>query len=356
MVEAKDVAAPATDDQPTRDEAATRDKAATRDEAATREAREQVWARVRLARNLRRPHALELIGAIASDVVELHGDRLFREDPAIVGGLATIDGRRIVFVGHQKGSETEENIRRNFGMPHPEGYRKAVRLFRLAERFGLPVVTIVDTGGAFPGSASEERGVAESIARSITVLSGLRTPVIVVISGEGGSGGALALAVGDVVIALENAIYSVISPEGCASILWRTAEAAQEAASEMRLTAGEQVALGVIDEVVSEPGDGAHADPGATTAGLRRTIVRHLDSLGSRDPDELVQSRYARFREMGAYATVEPPGHARAERQGLTERLRSILEQGRVAIGGVDGALRPQAADEVEDPPLREEI
>jgi acetyl-CoA carboxylase carboxyl transferase alpha subunit len=242
-------------------------------------AREAAWTRVRNARDVRRPHTLELLGLMGTDVVELHGDRLFRDDPAIVAGFARLDGRPIVFVGQQKGSETEENIQRNFGMPHPEGYRKAMRLFALAERLGLPVVTFVDTPGAFPGSASEERGVAEAIARSITMLTRLRVPVVVVITGEGGSGGALALAAGDVVIALENAIYSVISPEGCASILWRSAEAAQEAAVAMRLTAGEQLALGVVDEVVPEPDEGAQGDPGETARRLAEAIGRQLDRL-----------------------------------------------------------------------------
>ena len=182
-----------------------------------------VWATVQLARNLRRPRTLELIGHIADEFIELHGDRLFGDDPAMVVGLARIDGRRVVVIGQQKGAETEENIRRNFGMPHPEGYRKAMRLMELAERLGIPVVTFIDVPGAHPGPESEERGIAEAIARSIALMSRLRTPIVAVITGEGGSGGALAIAVGDVVIALENAVYSVISPEGCASILWRTA-------------------------------------------------------------------------------------------------------------------------------------
>ena len=189
------------------------------DEEALREA---VWARVQLARNIRRPHTLELLAAMADDIVELHGDRTFGDDEALVGGFATIEGHRVVFVGHQKGADVDENIRRNFGMPRPEGYRKATRLLRLAERLGLPVVTFIDTPGADPGAPSEERGQAEAIARSIAMMTSLRAPIVTVICGEGGSGGALAIAVGDVVLALENAIYSVISPEGCASILWRT--------------------------------------------------------------------------------------------------------------------------------------
>src|SRR3954449_10333693 len=234
--------------------------------------RSAVWERVRMARNVKRPHTLELVQAIATEVVELHGDRLFRDDPAVVGGFCRIDGRRAVFVGHQKGAETDENIRRNFGMPHPEGYRKAIRLYRLAERLQLPVVTFVDTPGAFPGPASEERGVAEAIARSIMTMTGLRTPIVTVITGEGGSGGALALAVGDVVLALENAIYSVISPEGCASILWRSADRAQDAAVAMRLTAREQQVLGVIDEVIGEPGAGAHENASETARRLKSAI------------------------------------------------------------------------------------
>ncbi len=247
------------------------------------ELREAVWARVQLARNVHRPHTIELVNAIGTDVIELHGDRLFRDDPAIVGGFCKIDGRRAVFVGHQKGSEVNENVRRNFGMPHPEGYRKAIRLYRLAERLQLPVVTFIDTPGAFPGPASEERGVAEAIARSIQVMAGLRTPIVTVITGEGGSGGALALAVGDVVLALENSIYSVISPEGAASILWRSPEYAQQAAVAMRLTAAEQLALGVIDEVITEPAGGAHEHPAETAKNLRTRIAYHLDALAGRD-------------------------------------------------------------------------
>jgi acetyl-CoA carboxylase carboxyl transferase alpha subunit len=312
--------------------------------------KEAVWSRVQLARNVKRPHTLELIGAMASGFVELHGDRLFRDDPAIVGGLARLDGRDVVFVGHQKGAETEENVRRNFGMPHPEGYRKAIRLFRLAERFRLPVLTFIDTPGAFPGPASEERGVAEAIAQSITCLSSLRTPVVAVITGEGGSGGALALAVADVVLAMENAMYSVISPEGCASILWRTPDAAQDAAVAMRITAGEQAALGVIDEIVTEPGDGAHTDAAETARRLKGVLVAHLEALGARDPDELVATRYGRFRDMGAYITAEPRAPSRPEPQGIAERIRDLIELGRSTITGRDrGPLRPQAADEPED-------
>ena len=204
-----------------------------------------VWARVQLARNLRRPRILEFIAEIADEFVELHGDRLFGDDEAVVAGFARIEGRRVVVVGQQKGADTEENVRRNFGMPHPEGYRKAMRVMELAERSGLPVVTFVDVPGAHPGPESEERGIAEAIARSVGLMTRLRTPIVTVITGEGGSGGALAIAVGDVVLALENAVYSVISPEGCASILWRTSDEAPTAALAMRMSAIDQQRLGV---------------------------------------------------------------------------------------------------------------
>ena len=304
-------------------------------------AQEAVWARVRAARNVKRPHTLELIRAMATDVVELHGDRLFGDDPAVVGGLARLRGRRFVFVGHQKGSETEENVRRNFGMSHPEGYRKAMRLFALAERFGLPIVTIVDTPGAHPDAESEERGIAEAIARAIMEMSGLRTPVVTVITGEGGSGGALGIAVGDVVLALENAVYSVISPEGCASILWRDASVAPRAAVAMRMTAAEQSALGVVDEVVPEPAGGAQEDPVGLAAALARRIAWHLDALAALTTDELADRRYARYRAMGAFREVEPEAAPPARKPDLAGRLRELveagIEAGRAALGGPEG-------------------
>ena len=321
--------------------------------------RDAIWARVQMARNVHRPHTLELVHSMATEVIELHGDRLFRDDPAIAGGLCRIDGRRAVFVGFQKGAETNENIRRNFGMPHPEGYRKAIRLYRLAEKLQLPLVTFVDTPGAFPGPASEERGVAEAIARSIQVMTTLRTPIITVITGEGGSGGALALAVGDVVMALENAIYSVISPEGAASILWRSSEHAQEAALAMRLTAAEQLALGVIDEVVPEPAGGAHEHPDETARRLQARIASHLDALAGRDRGVLLDARYARYRQMGEFSVVSDTGEQRpaAERAGLTDRIRQLLESGRAVLSGGDGPAPPaNPASDGDEPPLREEL
>ena len=238
---------------------------------------DEVWARVQLARNLRRPRTLEFIAAMADDFIELHGDRLFGDDEAMVAGLARIAGRRVVVIGQQKGDDTDENIRRNFGMPHPEGYRKAMRVMELAERVGLPVVTFVDVPGAHPGPESEERGIAEAIARSIGLMTRLRTPIVAVITGEGGSGGALAIAVGDVVIALENAVYSVISPEGCASILWRTSDEAATAAAAMRMSAADQHALGVIDIVVA----GARRRRARRARGDRQAVAQRSSSIGS---------------------------------------------------------------------------
>ncbi|MEO7118795.1 MAG: acetyl-CoA carboxylase carboxyltransferase subunit alpha [Candidatus Limnocylindrales bacterium] len=318
--------------------------------------RESVWARVQMARNVKRPHTIELVKLMATDVIELHGDRLFGDDPAIVGGFCRIGGHRVVYVGHQKGAEVEENVARNFGMPHAEGYRKAMRLFHLAERVGLPVVTLIDTPGAYPGAASEERGVAEAIARSIMVMTGLRTPIVAVITGEGGSGGALAVAVGDVVLALENAIYSVITPEGCASILWRTPDAAQQAAVAMRLTAGEQQALGVIDIVIPEPTEGAHAAPEETARRLGDHISVQLDSLIGRDLDALVEGRYQRYRELGSFTEIGPDKTIRHERPGLAERLRRLVGSGRSILSGELGPIRPGAADETDEPPLREDV
>ena len=311
-----------------------------------------VWAKVQLARNLRRPRTLELLALIADDFVELHGDRFFGDDPAIVAGLARIDDRRVVVVGQQKGAETDENIRRNFGMPHPEGYRKAMRVMELGERLGLPIVTFVDVPGAHPGAESEERGIAEAIARSIALMTRLRTPIVTVITGEGGSGGALAIAVGDVVLALENAVYSVISPEGCASILWRTPDQAPAAALAMRMTATDQLQLGVVDEVIPEPRDGAHTDHPATAATIKTAVVRHLAALERRPLDELIEARYRRYRALGAFTTVDLEPVAIPERPGFADRLRNLLGGSARASNGT-GSNPTRSHDE---PPAREEV
>jgi acetyl-CoA carboxylase carboxyl transferase alpha subunit len=318
------------------------------------DARDAVWSRVLLARNPRRPHTLELVAGIADQFVELHGDRLFGDDGAIVGGLGRIDGRRVVIVGHQKGADTDENIRRNFGMGKPEGFRKAIRLFELADRFGIPVVTMVDTPGAYPGAEAEERGVAEAIARAIMVMCRIRVPIVTVITGEGGSGGALAIAAGDVVVALENAVYAVISPEGCASILWRTAEKAADAALAMRMSAEDQRELGVVDIVVPEPGEGAHADPGETARRLRAVIVEQLDRLAALPADELLAARTARYRDFGAFDDLGGPEEPEAvERPGLADRLRRAIEAGGKTLGGLGTR---EGRDGRDEPPAREEV
>jgi acetyl-CoA carboxylase carboxyl transferase subunit alpha len=284
----------------------------------------EVWAHVQQARNLKRPHTLELVKYMAEEFIELHGDRVFGDDSAIVAGLARISGRRVAVIGFQKGQDTEENIRRNFGLPHPEGYRKAMRVMEMAERYAMPVLTFVDVQGAFPGAAAEERGIAEAIARSVGLMTRLRTPIVVVITGEGGSGGALGLAVGDTVIALENSIYSVISPEGCATILWRSGEHSHQAAMAMKVTAGEQLELGIVDVVIPEPGEGAHTDPAETARRIKEVVMERFDILGRMPLDELVEARFRKFRVMGPFTVAERPP-APPEHVGITDRLRGLL-------------------------------
>jgi len=319
--------------------------------AGSADPKAEVWRRVQLARNLARPRTLDLLAEMADEVIELHGDRGFGDDPAMVAGFARIDGHRVAFVGQQKGADTDENIRRNFGMPHPEGYRKSMRVMELAERFGLPIVTFVDVPGAHPGPESEERGIAEAIARSIGMMSRLRTPIVAVITGEGGSGGALAIAVGDVVLALENAVYSVISPEGCAAILWRTAEEAPTAALAMKMSAQDQLELGVIDRIVAEPGEGAHADPRETARRLRTAIIAELDRLEELPPDELVEARYRRYRALGPYTEVATPEVSPPPSRTIADRLRDLLDPTRWSMGmpspGSSRRDEPQAHEEV---------
>ena len=270
------------------------------------------WHIVQLARHTQRPRLVDYVGSLFTDVLELHGDRLFRDDPAMFAGMARFEGQPVVVVGHNKGKDTKENIARNFGMPYPEGYRKALRAMKLAEKFSVPVVAFVDTPGAFPGDAAEERGQAEAIARNLEEMSRLRTPVIVVITGEGGSGGALAIAVGDVVLILQYAVYTVITPEGCAAILWRDASRAPEAAAALRLTAKDLQALGVVDEVLAEPFAGAHRDAEAVFAEIRDALRRHLGALRQVSPEELVNRRYAKFRQLGVlHETGAPASQSR---------------------------------------------
>lgn len=260
------------------------------------------WQRVQLARHPRRPYTLDFIRLLMEDFVGLHGDRAFGDDKAIVGGLARFEGRSLVVVGHQKGRDTREKILRNFGMPHPEGYRKALRLMKLAEKFRRPVVTFIDTPGAYPGIGAEERGQAEAIARNLREMAALRVPVVVLVTGEGGSGGALALGIGDRVLMLEHAVYSVISPEGCAAILWQDAAKAPEAAEILRLTAPDLLKLGVIDRIVREPAGGAHRDWEETAREVSGALREALAELRALTPDELVGQRYAKFRRIGVFA------------------------------------------------------
>jgi len=259
------------------------------------------WQRVQLARHPRRPYTLDLIRLLTDDFVELHGDRLFGDDHAVVGGLARFEDRPVVVLGHQKGRDTREKLFRNFGMPHPEGYRKALRLMQLAEKFRKPVLTFVDTPGAYPGIGAEERGQAEAIARNLREMAGLRTAIVAVVTGEGGSGGALALGLADRVLMLEHAVYSVISPEGCAAILWEDARRAREAAEVLRLTAPDLLKLGVVDAIIPEPPRGAHRNWEATAAEIRVALRAALGQLRALGPDELVQQRYAKFRRIGVF-------------------------------------------------------
>jgi acetyl-CoA carboxylase carboxyl transferase subunit alpha len=260
--------------------------------------------RVQLARHPKRPYTGEYIELSFNDFIELHGDRQFRDDEAIVGGWARLDGRTVMVIGQQKGRDMKENLRCNFGMPHPEGYRKALRLMQMAEKFGHPIVTLIDTPGAYPGIGAEERGQAEAIARNLREMARLRVPIVAVVIGEGGSGGALALGVADRVLMLENSVYSVITPEGCAAILWKTAAAKDKAADAMKMTAKDLSDLGVIDEVLPEPLGGAHADWQTTADILREALVRHLIELSQLSPDELLPRRWEKYLGMGEYKTV----------------------------------------------------
>ncbi|MBI4860296.1 MAG: acetyl-CoA carboxylase carboxyltransferase subunit alpha [Candidatus Riflebacteria bacterium] len=259
------------------------------------------WQVTQIARHPQRPRTLSYLERLFHDFVELHGGRQFPDDNAIVCGLATFHGEPVVVVGHQKGKDTEDNIYRNFGMPHPEGYRKALRVMKLANKFGRPIITFVDTPGAYPGLEAEERGQAEAIARNCLEMSFFQVPVVVVIVGEGGSGGAVALGVGDAVIMLEYAIYSVISPEGCASILWKDASRAEDAATALKLTSQDLLKFGVIDEVVTEPVGGAHRDFETTAQNIEKAIAKYLALLKPMSVEELQQRRQAKYRQMGIY-------------------------------------------------------
>ncbi len=259
------------------------------------------WQVAQVARHPQRPYTLDYVATLFTDFEELHGDRSFADDPSMVGGLARFGGQPVMVIGHQKGRDTKEKIYRNFGMPRPEGYRKSMRLMRLAEKFGLPVLTFVDTPGAYPGIGAEERGQAEAIGRSLYVMAELRVPMVSTIIGEGGSGGALAVAVGDVVMMLQYATYSVISPEGCASILWKSAEMAPEAAETLGITASRLKTLGLVDKIVTEPLGGAHRDHAAAAQSLKKALQDALRGLADKRPAELVEARFERLMDYGRF-------------------------------------------------------
>ncbi|MGH8143305.1 MAG: acetyl-CoA carboxylase carboxyltransferase subunit alpha [Steroidobacteraceae bacterium] len=264
------------------------------------------WQITQLARHPQRPYTLDYIAAICTDFQELHGDRMYADDMAIVGGLARLEGEPVMVIGHQKGRDTKERVRRNYGMPKPEGYRKALRLMQLAERFSLPLITMIDTTGAYPGVGSEERGQSEAIARNLFTMSTLAIPIVTVVIGEGGSGGALAIGVCDRLLMLQFSTYSVISPEGCASILWKSADKKEVAADALNLTAERLLSLGLVDEVLAEPLGAAHRDPVAMSNTLRVSILRHLRELQARDIQTLLEQRAARIAAFGVYNETQP--------------------------------------------------
>ncbi len=259
------------------------------------------WQRVQVARHPKRPYTLDYIHMMMTEFVELHGDRLFADDFALVGGFAKLDGRKVMVMGHQKGRDTKENVMRNFGCAHPEGYRKAMRLMKLAGKFHVPVVVFIDTPGAYPGVGAEERGQAQAIAENLRDMAQVKSPIIATIIGEGGSGGALGIGVADRVIILQNAYYSVISPEGCASILWRSALKAPEAAEALKLTGTDLLKLGIVDEIIPEPPGGAHRAPEDVADHLRKSLVKAIDELSALEPEDLLEKRYRKYRKIGEF-------------------------------------------------------
>ena len=264
------------------------------------------WQSLQVARHPQRPYTLDYVSNLFTEFEEMHGDRAFADDPSMVGGLARFGGQSVMVIGHQKGRDTKEKILRNFGMPRPEGYRKAMRLMRLAEKFAMPVVTFVDTPGAYPGIDAEERGQSEAIGRSLYVMAELRVPIVSIVIGEGGSGGALAVAVGDVVMMMQYSTYSVISPEGCASILWKRADKAPEAAETLGITASRLKTLGLIDKIIAEPLGGAHRDPAASALNVKKALQDALKSLTGMSPSELVEQRFERLMGYGKFKETAP--------------------------------------------------
>lgn len=262
------------------------------------------WQRVQIARHPERPTTLDYIQLLFTDFMEVHGDRLFGDDHSIVGGIAKLDGRPVTVIGHQKGKDTKDNIKRNFGMAHPEGYRKALRIMQQADKFGRPIICFINTSGAYPGKAAEERGQSEAIARNLREMATFRVPIICIVTGEGGSGGALAISVGNRLYMLENSWYSVIAPESAAAILWRDSSLGMRAAESMKITAPDLLELGVIDGIIPEPFGGAHRDLIAQASSVKAVIAEQLEQLGQLSPDELIQDRYEKFKQIGQYASL----------------------------------------------------
>jgi acetyl-CoA carboxylase carboxyl transferase subunit alpha len=260
------------------------------------------WQRVQIARHPKRPYTLDYINLIMTDFTEIHGDRVFGDDRALICGFAKIDGEKIVVMGHQKGRDTKENLMRNFGSAHPEGYRKAIRVMKLGEKFKLPIIVLVDTPGAYPGIGAEERGQAEAIAYNLMEMARLKVPIVVIVIGEGGSGGALGIGIGDRICVLSNAYYSVISPEGCAAILWKDRARAPDAAKALKLTAQDLLDLGLIDEIIAEPLGGAHRDPQAMAQSLKASVTKYLKELSAIAPDKLIEARYDKYRKIGVFS------------------------------------------------------
>lgn len=263
------------------------------------------WQRVQISRHPHRPYTNDYIQLILKDFIELHGDRCFRDDQAIITGLAKLDGQKVFVIGHQKGRDTKENLARTFGCAHPEGYRKAMRIMEMAQKYHLPVLIFIDTPGAYPGIGAEERGQAQAIAWNLKMMSGIRTPLVAVVIGEGGSGGALGIGVADRICVLENAYYSVISPEGCAAILWKSSAKAPEAADALKLTAQDLLRFGVIDEIIKEPLGGAHVDPEEAAKNIKAALKKHFNELMKLSDDELVDQRYKKFRAMGPFEETD---------------------------------------------------
>lgn len=323
------VATPSAAQTPAGEAAPTFDEQIAALEAQARMLKEQIfsqltrWQIVQLARHPQRPYTLDYVRNAFSDFVELHGDRGFGDDPSIVGGLARLQHRTVMVIGHQKGRTTNENLRRNFGMPRPEGYRKAMRLMRMAERFSIPIVTLIDTPGAYPGMGAEERGQAQAIAESLECMASLAVPVVTVVIGEGGSGGALAIGVANRLLMMAYGMYSVISPEGCASILFKDAAFAEKAADALRLTSPDLIELGVVDGTIEEPSGGAHRDPELAAKRLASAVSRELTQLAKMSPEELIQDRYDKFRKLGSLGTPAPPPVAKPDERPAIPRSKT---------------------------------